>query len=89
MRSLKVDKSLGVDNVPAELLKHRGSELIRLLTVCQRIWETKQWPKVCTQSLIIPIPKKGNLSLCQKHQPNKSPQQSDAEGSSQLNQKEG
>ena len=46
VRMLKAGKSPGVDNVPAELLKHAGSELVRLLTaICQRMWETKQWPK--------------------------------------------
>ena len=57
-------KSRRVDNVPAELLKN---ELIRVLTaICQRKWETKQWPKDWTQSLITHTPKKGNLRLCEK-----------------------
>eukprot|EP00745_Piridium_sociabile_P015102 TRINITY_DN22265_c0_g1_i4.p2 TRINITY_DN22265_c0_g1~~TRINITY_DN22265_c0_g1_i4.p2 ORF type:complete len:167 (-),score=43.02 TRINITY_DN22265_c0_g1_i4:628-1128(-) len=68
VRSLKGDKSPGVDNIPAELLKHAGPELIRTLTtICQKIWITRQWPKEWTQSLIIPLPKKGNLKLCQNY----------------------
>ena len=42
-------------------------ELIKILTICQRIWDSKQWPKEWTQSLIIPLPKKGNLKLCQNY----------------------
>ena len=68
VRSLKESKSPGVDNVPAELLKHAGPELTKVLTtICQRIWETKEWPKEWTQSLIIPLPKKGNLRLCENY----------------------
>ena len=34
---------------------------------CNRIWRTGEWPTPSTQSLIIALPKKGNLQLCQKH----------------------
>ena len=68
VRSLKTGKSPGIDNIPAELWKHGGQEMIKALTyICQRIWETKQWPQKWTQSLIIPIPKKGNSRQCQNH----------------------
>ena len=68
VHALKCGKSPGVDNIPAELLKYGGPELIKTLTsICQRIWETKQWPKDWSQSLIIPLPKKGNLRLCQNY----------------------
>lgn len=68
VHALKRGKAPGVDNVPGELLKHGGPELIKVLTViCQRIWETREWPKDWTQSLIMPLPKKGNLKLCQNH----------------------
>ena len=30
-------------------------------------WETKSWPEAWTTSLIIPLPKKGNLKMCQNH----------------------
>ena len=68
IRSLKAGKSPGVDNIPAELIKHGGPEMIKALTtICQRIWDTKQWPTEWTQSLIIPLPKKGNLRQCQNY----------------------
>ena len=68
VRSLKAGKSPGIDNIPGELLKYGGEELTGILTkLCQKIWETKQWPKQWTQSLVLPLPKKGNLRLCQNY----------------------
>jgi exonuclease III len=68
VRSLKAGKSPGVDNVPSELLKHGGEATTAALTaLCQKIWEEKKWPKEWTQSLVIPLPKKGNLKLCQNY----------------------
>ena len=38
--SLKDDKSPGIDNIPAELLKHGGEAVTTMLTrICQNIWE--------------------------------------------------
>ena len=31
-----------------------------MLSVCQQIWKTQQWPKDWKRSVFIPIPKKGN-----------------------------
>ena len=68
VRSLKGGKSPGPYNIPAELLKHGGEAVINVLTVlCQKIWETKEWPREWTQSLIIPLPKKCNTRKCQNH----------------------
>ena len=51
-----------MDNIPSELLKNEGEATTTVLTaICQKIWETKEW----TQSLVIPLPKKGNLKQCQ------------------------
>lgn len=68
VKSLKADKSPGIDNVPAELIKHGGEKTTEALTeLCQKIWAQKKWPKEWTQSLVIPLPKKGNLKLCQNY----------------------
>lgn len=68
MHSLKGGKSPGVDNVPAELLKHGGDATTKAFTtLCQKIWEEKKWPKEWAQSIIIPLPKKGNLRQCQNY----------------------
>ena len=68
VKSLQGGKSPGLDNIPSELLKQGGEAVTEVLTtLCQKIWETKQWPTEWTQSLIIPIPKKGDTRKCQNH----------------------
>ena len=66
VKSLKAGKSPAVDNVPSELLKC-GGEAVRkaLIALCQKIWKEKKWPREWTQSLVIPLSKKGNLRQCQ------------------------
>ena len=42
--------------------------MIDVLTeICNRIWRTGEWPTPWTQSLIMTLPKKGNLQLCQNY----------------------
>ena len=42
--------------------------MINVLTeICTRIWKTGEWPTPWTQSLIITLPKKGNLQLSQNY----------------------
>ena len=38
-----------------------------LLIICNKVWQARQWPTPWTQSLIITLPKKGNLKLCQNY----------------------
>ena len=35
-----------------------------LLSICQQIWKTKQWPQDWKRSVFIPIPKKDNAKEC-------------------------
>ena len=68
IKSLKNGKAAGIDNIPAELIKHGGSAVIDILTrICNKIWQTGEWPTPWTQSLIIMLPKKGNLQQCQNY----------------------
>ena len=68
VKSLKKRKSTGNDNIPGELVQAGGEKVIEILTlICNRIWTTGIWPKAWTQSLIITIPKKGNLKLCNNY----------------------
>ncbi|KAK2177396.1 hypothetical protein NP493_599g02057 [Ridgeia piscesae] len=61
VKSLKKGKSAGADNVPAELVQPRGEAMISaLLTICNKIWQTGEWPTPWTLSLIITFPKKCN-----------------------------
>ena len=42
--------------------------MIDVLTeICNRIWRKGEWPTPWTQSLIITLPKMGNLQLCQNY----------------------
>ena len=60
IRALTDVKAALVDNIPAELIKNGGESVIELLTkICNKIWQTGEWPTQWTQSLIITIPKKG------------------------------
>ena len=64
VKSLKT--RTGVDNIPSELVQAGGETMIdMLLIICNKIWQTGEWPAPWTQSLIITLPKKGNLQLCQ------------------------
>ena len=66
--SLKKGKSAGVDNIPADLVQAGGVTMIDVLTeICNRIWRITEWPTPWTQSLIITLPKMGNLQLCQNY----------------------
>ena len=37
------------------------------MTICNKIWRTGEWPAPWTQSLVITLPKKGNLQQCQDY----------------------
>ena len=68
VKSLKKGKSAGVDNIPAELVQAGGEDVITTLTmICNKIWQTGEWPTPWTQSLVITLPKKGNLQQCQNY----------------------
>ena len=68
VQSLKKGMSAGVDNIPAELVQAGGEDVITALTtICNRIWQTGEWPTPWTQSLVITLPKKGNLQQCQNY----------------------
>ena len=68
---LKMGTSAGVDNIPAELVqlvKAGGEDMTDILTsICYKIWKTGEWPTTWAQSLVIALPKKGNLQLCQNY----------------------
>ena len=68
VQSLKKGKTAGVDNIPAELVQAGGEDVITaLMTISNRIWQTGEWPTSWTQSLVITLPKKGNLQQCQNY----------------------
>ena len=83
VQSLKKGKSVGVDNITAELVQAVGEDVITALTtIYNKIWQTGEWPTPWIQSIVITLPKKGNLQQCQNYrtnQPHQSPRQSHVE----------
>jgi len=76
---LKNGKAAGIDNIPGELLRKGGEETIAiLLKICNEVWLLGKWPQSWTSSIVVPIPKKGNLkvglSKLQNNKSNKPPQ---------------
>ena len=68
VKSLKKGKLAGVDNIPSELVQAGGEAMINmLLIICNKIWQTGEWPTPWNQSLIINLPKKGNPQQCQNY----------------------
>ena len=78
VKALKKGKSAGVDNIPGELVQAGGEAMISALTtICNKIWQTGEWPTPWTQSLVIMLPKKGNITTMSElphHQPYKPSQ---------------
>ena len=65
---MKKGKSAGVDNVLAESVQAGAEDVITALTtICNKIWQTGEWPTPWTQSSVITFPKKGNLQQCQNY----------------------
>ena len=69
VQSFKKGKSAGVGNILAEVVQAGGEDVITALTtVCNKIWQTGEWQTPWIQSLVITLPKKGNLHQCQNYQ---------------------
>ena len=68
VQSLKKGKSVGVDNIPAELVQACGENVnTALTTICNKIWQTGEWQTLWTQSLVITPPMNGSLQQCQSY----------------------
>ena len=68
VQSLKKGKSAGIDNIPTELIQAGGEDVITALTTIRnKIWQTGEWLTPWIQSLVITLPKEGNLQKCQNY----------------------
>jgi exonuclease III len=68
IEELKNGKTEGIDDIPAEMLKNLGEKATtELISICQQIYASGEWPKDFTQTVMIPIPKKANATECSDH----------------------
>ena len=65
---MKNERSAGIDEIPAELIKATGEPRVAILhKLCNRIWKTKQWPLDWKRSVFITLPKKGDTRECKNN----------------------
>lgn len=65
IKQIRKGKSSGIDNIPIELIKDTGDEMIKRITqLCNLIWKKKEWPLDWRRSVFIPLPKKGDTREC-------------------------
>lgn len=65
---LKLNKTAGTDGVSAEMIKLIGEEGVKIVhNICNKVWQSRQWPKDWTNSAFIPIHKKGSTQKCQNY----------------------
>ena len=59
--SITMNKASQGDGIPIALFKILKDDAVKELhSICQKIWNTHQWPQDWKRSIFIPIPKKGN-----------------------------
>ena len=67
--STAVNKASRCDGIRVELFKTLKDDAIKVLhSICQKTWNTQQWPQDWKWSIPIPIPKKGSAKECVNHQ---------------------
>ena len=65
LKSIKIGKSPGLDNIPAELIKIGGEHATKVLhSLCCSIWETCQWPNDWKQQELVMLHKAGSVKEC-------------------------
>ena len=65
MSRIKRGKSTGPDNLPAELLWAVGEEAVNIMhRICTVVWEKLTWPSDWMKSILVVLPKKGDITLC-------------------------
>ena len=63
-----MNKASGGDGIPVELFQILKDDALKvLLSICQQIWKTQQWPQDWKRSVFIPIPKKGTAKECSNY----------------------
>ena len=63
-----MNKASGGDGISAELFQILKDDAMKvLLSICQEIWKTQQWPQDWKRSIFISTPKKGNVKECSNY----------------------
>ena len=66
--SIIMNKASRGDGIPVELFQILKDDAVKVLhSICQKIWNTQQWPQDWKRSVIISIPKKGNPKECSNY----------------------
>jgi len=66
--SITMNKARGGDGIPVELFQIlKGDAVEVLLSICQQIWKTQQWPRDWKKSVFIPIPNKSTAKECSNY----------------------
>jgi hypothetical protein len=65
MKRVKLDKSVGCDNIPIELITAGGEAAVKIFhKLIVSIWETGEWPQDWCDSLFAVLHKKGDPTEC-------------------------
>ena len=68
VKMLKAGKAPGTDEIPGELLKHGGDCIMdQLHHICNDIWMKETIPDDWTKSIILTMPKKGDITKCENY----------------------
>ncbi|XP_071642961.1 uncharacterized protein [Temnothorax longispinosus] len=61
-------KTSGGDRVTVQMLKNLGPEGTHMLhLICQRVWSTGRWPDDWSESILVPLHKKGSTRKCENY----------------------
>jgi hypothetical protein len=68
IEKLKRYKSPGIDQIPAKLIKARGSKICsEIHTLINSIWNKEELPDQWKESIIVPVYKKGDKTDCSNY----------------------
>ena len=68
LESITMNKASGCDGIPVELFQILKDDAVKVLqSICQQIWETRQWPQDWKKSVFILIPKKDSAKECSNY----------------------
>ena len=66
--SITMNKASGGGGIPVELFQILEDDAVKVLhLICQQMWKTQQRPQDWKRSVLIPIPKKGNVKECSNY----------------------